>query len=364
MPYYVAKDGKTWRLLYTEGKKTRAVSKRSPEAKKLGFAPELTLEQAQGRAEQLKSEAWVAREARKEERSRKVLERARKLRSAFLTDRDAEEFERTQLPRKKIRRTHWNTMQRILVDVQLHPSDWVENPEAIYEQFKKKRCSANYARKLLAYLNAWGYFVCKRHGKAWERVPGIPGEWVNRLESSRRDWFQEAEPLSPALLEEKKKALKPEHWRWLYLSVWFGLRPREVDNLREPNAKLWDLAKQGGVWVLSVFQEKLFERGVPEDDCWKHLPLVLPEQQAALPWLRGGERFERPVGAGGKLLRQVFGRGFSGYSGRNNFSGLLRDLGYDVETRAKWMGHLDLRTTLAYDRKTARKKAWLGRKAA
>jgi hypothetical protein len=359
MPYYVQKSGKkSWRIKFQEGKSvSRNVPKLSHEAKIVGFRQEWSFDEARSHAIALQARDWVKEEARRQNVSKAILERYKRYRSAFLSDENAEEFEQTYLSEYKIKRAHWNTMQKIIVGVELHPSEWFEKKSKLYAQFKRLRFSPNYARKLLRYLNLWGYFLCKKEGKAWMKVPGLDGVWVNRLEDGRKPGGP-SKPLSPSLLTSKAKEIPTISYNWLYLSVWFGLRPEEVDQLRKPNEKLWRLTKdEEFTWVLSVFQTKLHKRGVPIENCWKHLPCVFNEQVRGIEIIRSGE-FKKPVGEGGKFMTVTFGTGFSYYAGRNNFSGLLRDAGYDLETRKHWLGHLSISTTEAYDRKTMKNKVF------
>jgi hypothetical protein len=353
MPYYAEKSGKTWRLTWRLGKtESRSVNKKSDEARTAGFSPEMTYEQAKERAKQLQAEEWVKVDARKHARTKAITEKYKKLRSAFLTDADAEEFETTYLVEHKIQKTHWNTMQKIIVGCEMHPTAWFKRKSRLYAEFEKLHFSSNYAKKLLRYLNIWGYFLCEKQGRAFLKVPGLDGSWKNRLEAHRRTTGSSL-PLSPELLKEKKDEIEnPAHYNWLFISVWFGLRPREINNLKKPNPKLWYLRpnKEFG-WVLSIFQEKLHERGVPESYCWKHIPTVFQEQRRVIEIIEKGS-FEYPWGRGGKFMHNTFGRGFTHYAGRNNFSGMLRDAGYDRETRRHWMGHLSIKTTEDYDRKT------------
>ncbi len=357
MPYYVQKIGQSWQLSWRTTNERRAVPKGSPEAASQGFRPEMTLDEARRHAKRLQTEASIKLQQRRAARGAAIVAGYKKLRSAFLTDADATEFEQRYLKDHKIKVAHWNTMQKIIVGVALHPEEWFEQKKKLYAQFSELKCSPNYAKKLLRYLNLWGYFICKKQKRAWMKVPGMDGTWVNELERKRRSKGA-SKPLAPEALAAKKSEIQADHYRWLHASVWFGLRPREVDNLGTSNEELWYVSNDGQFDVLSVFQEKLYERGVRKEDCWKHLPAVFPEQEQIIQWLRECLSFVRPKGAGGRFMRNTFGPGFSHYAGRNNFSGMLRDRGFDLETRKHWLGHLSIKTTEQYDRKTMKGKAF------
>lgn len=356
MPYYAQRSGKTWQLIHREGKvKPRNVPKDSPEAKRLGFRPEMTTEEARIRAASLRAEAGLAREARRSQRAAELEKRDSLLRSAYLTDDDAAEFMATLGRDYKIKPAHWSTMQKIIVTVELHPSDWFPRKQKLYEQFRKLRCSYNYAKKLLRYLNLWGGFLCRKQNRAWDRVPGMDGAWRNRLEAGRRGFGKKSLPLSYEALKRRRGELEPANYGWLLATVAFGLRPEEADQLQTQNAR-WYFAEEDGHEVLWMFQKKLYDRGVPEPDCWKGIPVKELPQREALPYIRKG-LIKRPIGQGGAFMRETFGPGYSRYAGRNNFAAWLEERGYDLECRRAWMGHLSVKTTEAYERKRRERKA-------
>jgi len=182
------------------------------------------------------------------------------------------------------------------------------------------------------------------------KVPRIPNTWKNILEAGRRPGRTASLPLSPKLLESKRLEMEPKYYEWLFLSVWFGLRPREVDNLLMDDSSLWYFTEDSEEGILSVFQQKLFERGLPAERCWKHIPIEFKEQKVALIYIRE-KKFSKPTGSGGRFMPKTFGYGFKHYAGRINFSGMLKALGYSLEERRDRMGHLSTKTTEEYDRK-------------
>lgn len=349
MPYYVQRSGKSWQLTFRKGSnRSRNVSKTSSEASGLGFRRDMSFEDARALAKSLQNVEWLTRRHKAYERT----EHQEKLRGAFLTDQDAEEFEQKYLKEYKITQAWWKIVQQLILDIGIHPSEWFDRKSLVYGAFKSRKYAPNTAKKILRYLNIWGYFICKKYNRAWFKVPGLDGSWKNQLELTRKT-SGASKPLSPELLESKKNSIPESAFKWLYISVWFGLRPREIDNLTKVNDKLWYIQDD----VLCIFQEKLFERGVPQDDCWKYIPVEFPEQRQALEYIKEGN-FKKPIGACGRFMEITFGKGFSYYAGRNNFSGLLRDRGYDLEARKHWLGHLSIKTTEAYDRKTMKSKVF------
>lgn len=351
MGYQVSRSGKqTWRLIFQKGQKEkRNIAKDSREAKELGFSTEFTYEEAKARADQLRDEKWVLEHAEKESKSKALFHRYQKLRSAFLTDKDADEFERIYIPEKRIAKPHWHTMQSIIVAVGIHPSYWYQQSSVIFQEFTKRKYSPNYCKKLLRYLNMWGYFLCVKQNKAWKDVENTSVFWKRKIADAYEKRIQrtsmESEPISPELLEEKRLKLSRENYNWIFISIQFGLRPREVDNLLSANVGLWkiEVSPEFG-YVLHVFQQKLYERGIPREKCWKFVPTVLQGQIKAIGIIKS-KNFKRPIGKQGKLFRDVFGRGFTAYGGRKNFVDMLRDQGYDLETVSRWAGHRSVRTT-------------------
>ena len=68
-------------------------------------------------------------------------------------------------------------------------------------------------------------------------------------------------PLSVSDLWKSKEKLNQENFNWLYLSVWLGLRPQEMEDLH--NLSLWKLEKNStstGKDILWVFQTKIVHR--------------------------------------------------------------------------------------------------------
>ncbi|OFZ20362.1 MAG: hypothetical protein A2Z20_12640 [Bdellovibrionales bacterium RBG_16_40_8] len=93
----------------------------------------------------------------------------------------------------------------------------------------------------------------------------------------------ESEPILPSQLQKAKSKLKPDHYNWIYLSVWLGLRPREVDQLKNDRF----VRLQPGLHkklILWIYQTKL--SAVPPQYRWKLIPIIFTEQETALKILR------------------------------------------------------------------------------
>ncbi len=148
-----------------------------------------------------------------------------------------------------------------------------------------------------------------------------------------------SEPLSFEMLVAKKDKLRPEHYNWLYVSCAFGLRPSETDNLKGEYPCRFEEKK--GVTRLLIFQSKL--KG--EDDPWKKIPILIPEQKRAKILIEAGAAIKRPSN---KILQSVFGPGFTGYCARNNFIPMMFELGKTMQEVARWLGHRSLQRTYEY----------------
>jgi hypothetical protein len=164
---------------------------------------------------------------------------------------------------------------------------------------------------------------------------------IARAYRSKEDYHGEADPLSPQELIEKRNLLLGYNYHWLHLSVFLGLRPEEVDSLKDK--KTFRVDAQDGTPILWVFQSKLV--GVSEEEAWKPIPLILREQEMCLEIIASGD-FKRPLN---KTLRKIFtSKRITGYSGRKAFTDLmLSDAGknQNLEEISIWMGHKTIETT-------------------
>lgn len=354
MPIYVFKDKLTWRLVYDDHTKKRHIPKKSEEARLLGFDPTWTVEQAKARGKQIQDEEWVKRQAEMEAKRARIITRNKRYRGAFLLDADVEEFELKYIKERGIRETHWRTALELIYHSHTHPTDWFERPSVILDQCAKRKYSRAYVRALLIILNYWGYFLCKKQNKAWQKVELRGTRWLRTFKEDENA----SEPLTIALLAEAKKKLKEPHYLWVERSFWWGLRPREVNLLTTPNSK-WHLSSEDGVRFLSVFQDKLAQTGkYSEEECWKHIPIIWPEQEALVEGL-GKSPCKQPIY---RKFHEVFGPDYTPYAGRKGFGELVLERGFDVYDKMKWMGHTRMDETL--DAYTKKGKHWFPKKKA
>jgi hypothetical protein len=77
--------------------------------------------------------------------------------------------------------------------------------------------------------------------------------------------------ISPERLDEVHGELNQLNFNWVYLTVWSGLWPQEVDNLKDQN--LWRLETLAtGRKISWVFQTKII--ALPSEDLWKPIPII------------------------------------------------------------------------------------------
>lgn len=88
---------------------------------------------------------------------------------------------------------------------------------------------------------------------------------------------KESEPITPDDLPALKQVLSEAQYNFIFVSVWFGLRPIEIERLytkapvQKPiNAMGHRFEFEENYPTLIVFQWKL--TGVQPDEGWKHIP--------------------------------------------------------------------------------------------
>src|SRR5690606_20909167 len=134
---------------------------------------------------------------------------------------------------------------------------------------------------------------------------------------------KESIPLTVEMLEKAKLSLSEEHFNWLKISLWFGLRPNEVDSLKKLNRKdhtspYFEKHEDGKTDILVVYQSKL--RLQKQKDRWKYIPLCEPEQIEMKKIITEGN-FKRPLV---KTLQLHIDEELNNYGGRKGFTDLMK----------------------------------------
>lgn len=359
MGYYVAKrtrkDGTIgWRLLHNSWIKGVRVQRhiKPDEMRDLGFQPEMTLEQAKEIQTRLNATTHLKNWDRRRSIIQNNLNKEKKAKVAFLPRLLVEDFLKSYRDRfdiqdpKEIGRanSHWRAIEKLTKELKKGPSEFSKNPEILYQYLKNKAWSLSHIRKILRMYNLWGRHYCLETNKVFIEIDMPTGKMRTSIVKAYKERIKtqqilekESYPLSPEMLEAAKDKLEERHYNWHYISIMFGLRPDEVDQLRtDPTS--WKITIDEGVKCLDVRQDKL--KNLPEDKQWKLIPILFPEQELALAIIRSGN-FKRPLT---KTSRKIH-PGVTPYGGRKYFEYMMIELkGYSIETVGSWMGHQNINT--------------------
>lgn len=319
---------------------------------RLGFRSSMTISEAQSRRDQLNAQGHVLRWEDARQEINKKLQREEKVLDAYLDRDDVREFEEKVLfasesmgaiKRNKVD-SHWRKARRMLTQIKLEPQDWEFHSKRFYDVFRKEEQSPSYSQKVIAILNLWGKFHCRKYGKFFEPLKFPRGHEKEKISDAYYDKYQQgrvSDPITPSQLEAQRSAMLPEWYNWFYLSVWFGLRPIEVDSLKKPSGpKTWHAGVKGGIPFLAIYQSKL--TGVPRDKRTKVIPCIVPEQVRGLKIIETGD-FKRPSHS--RHIKKWFTEYTTLLGGRKGFEALMESLGQVLEDYTNWMGHQSIDRT-------------------
>lgn len=352
------KDGRTyWRLIFERWENGERHDQHIPSDQFLqhGFSPQMTTEEAKARAKQLNAQDKLKK--REQRKMLAALKRAKDdelLVSAHLPDPLVREFQEIYLRRKfgigptpeviqsKYEKalSHWHYVRRMVKSVNLPPKDWADEARSFYQYFAEQESSPEYVAKLLRVLNLWGYFFSKKINAPFLPVPAPTGydrQLIQDAYTQADKPRKESDGLTVDLLKAGKGKLPASQYRWLFISLWFGLRPREVDGLRQQKNYRVEQAK--GKTVLRVYQSKLV--GIPADKRWKPIPCLFSEQLEALKMIQEGD-FRRPLP---KTIKKYVGERISLYGGRKGFVDLMLERDQQLVNISVWMGHATIERT-------------------
>lgn len=309
----------------------------------LGFSPSMTIEEARARKDAINSQEHLRHHETKRVAIISRLQKEDTALDAFLQPALVEAFESEVLYARQLKdkskvESHWRAAKRVILAVKLDPKEWKARKERFYDYFSREAISLSYMKKILRLLNLWGEWRAAKHELFFAPIPFPSGLEKQRVADAYFDegGGHESAPLTPAALDKKLGTLKPEHYNWLYLTVWLGLRPIEADSLH--SSKNYRVEKVGKVDVLFVYQSKL--TSVDRAKRWKPIPLVQPEQRLCLPIIRGGI-FKRPIAS---VMRHHFD-GVTLYGGRKGFTDLMLGRGQKLENISVWLGHMSIERT-------------------
>ncbi len=359
--FYIKKDGSStgrWNVYYQyyeDGKRRQEAVKRFayPE---LGFRPEMNLDEAKARCKQLNSERKIEKDKIKKAADKvvelKILDETlfpKDQVQQFLEKLEDENFGSEAHFNKII--SHFNFVQNMLIQLKMvNPTEYKDDAKRIYKYFFKQKISINYSKRLISILNRWGRYQAKLRGSYFEDVPTPRGRERSAIAeaqqtkhgvSSELGVRTESHPLTPEILTAMKEKVSEEQYNWLYLTVWLGLRPEEVDCLH--NKENYKISTKNKTKILSIYQSKLMS--IAESLRWKHIPLIFKEQGVTLEIIKSGV-FKRPLS---KIVRKYSGDNrITLYGGRKNFVDMCLDRGQNFVDIAAWMGHQNTTTTFKH----------------
>lgn len=364
MGYYVKKlDWKkstpNWKIQYISYKKKHSKESNAKKPKKewdiprfrwaeLGVNPSMNLLEARERAKQLNAiEKAKLIEARQQVYAMNRRQFEQEVRAIF-PELFREQFEARYVygpsDRKTLKssRAQWAAAQRMLRYIALDPADWFEHAHDIYDYFVTKRLSLSYCQKILRFANLWGFFISRKLGKPFLPIPYPRGREKARIQEAYYSKHErqklESDPITPTALKKVKHNIYQSHYNWLYLSVWLGLRPKEVDQLHQSHLFRVETLPCG-TKVLWVFQTKL--TSIPRERRWKPIPLIFREQSRIVRIIKTGN-FKRPLA---KSVKRLFGDRTTLYGGRKGFTDLMIAKGQSLENISQWLGHRSIERT-------------------
>jgi hypothetical protein len=305
--------------------------------RELGFSPEMSLEDAKRRAREINKKTTLEREK---------VAAANRAKTNLLYDqlyfpedyvKEFEEYLRLTSfgTPKHIEKllSHFKYIQVMLLELLLEPNEYFKKNALIYKYFRDNAVSLDYANKLLRVLNMWGSFLAEKRGqffKPLEPPRGPAREQIREAYLNSEEYRGPSDILTPWELEEKIDLLPRGWYEWLFVSIWFGLRPNEISK---------DIEYKDG--VIYVYQPKL--TGIPIEDRYKAIPILFTEQETALEYLINN-RCIRPRNI---VLREIFPGRITLYAGRKGFVDLMQDRDCRLEDISSWLGHQNIQTTWA-----------------
>lgn len=352
MGYYVSKEGKNggWYVEHEARGKRRRVRKKDREWELLGFANCKTIVDARLNAKQLtldekrnrKTANFMALENLSKELNEKL--------ATIFPSKVLEDFERTKIGKKQTTKARWITAKKAALAVGLPLREWNNSQEDFYNWFEEKRFSPDYSNRLIKLLNRWGKFYSHRLDRSYNEIDSVRGDMAIRLaraQEKAKGRAGKSKRLSFALLEKKKRELRPDTYKWLYLSVAFGLRPEEINTSLQTKGK-WGEKIENGELGLHIYQPKLERKFSNPKKCWKRIPIRTKEQKTALTFVREQEFAAISYRTLLNEIRKVFGRGFTTYAGRKEFFPYLVGQGFARADVSKWLGHRSLETAVRH----------------
>ncbi len=347
MGYFIRKRKNGWSLIKTYYENGKCFGPCVPvsEYPQHFFSTMMTSEEARIQAKRINRELhnsqWIKKRAAIQERTHKeVHENVPFLPNALCNDFD-KELQALHDPKRL--QSIWRAARKLIRAVNLPPEDWKRRSQVIYNYFEEKRLSPDYAKKIIRVMNIWGEFYSSKTKIEYQRLVCPTGFAAGRILRAYRLHLKRdkaSEGLTPDLLDQISGSLPPNEYHWLYISLWFGLRPQEIRNLgKGKDYTYFDTDKISGIDILNILQTKLLN--LPEEEQWKSIPIIYPEQKTAARFITSNN-FEEPRS---RTIKRCTSGNHHLYAGRKGFGPLMWELGHDVVEVSSWLGHKSIDRT-------------------
>lgn len=241
---------------------------------------------------------------------------------------------------------HWKSAQQMIALLKIEYTQFFESRFDIFKYYENKCWSADYIKRITKISNQWGSFCARKKGTYFEPIPkiGIRIQQIIKKRDTKKDIRQAATPLKWDELRNLKTSFYNEslnlHWNWLFIGMFFGLRPSEIDSLSNVKNYRIEFDEQNQTEVIYVYQNKL--KNLSEKKRWKVIPINEAEQKEALEFIKN-KKFKRPLT---KTLKRLFKtKGIDTYSPRKGFTDLMLNRGYQLEDISTFLGHRSIDTT-------------------
>lgn len=244
--------------------------------------------------------------------------------------------------------SHWKTVQEIINSLKLEVSDYNDNSHEFYQLFIKRKYSLDYVSKLVRIINLYGAFVARKLRVPFDSISKPSNHLKNKILDTYHDsdgYIGESAVLTEGMLNDIQKnvnsCIDSAHYQWFMISVWFGLRPNEIDSLH--NLSMWKVyaISTGARNAIAVYQPKL--TSISREKRWKRIPIKYPGQKLALKYIKAG-LFKRPNHRTLKRMRLI-APGITTYAGRKGFTTMMLGLGESIESISSWLGHQSIDIT-------------------
>jgi hypothetical protein len=139
--HYKRKDGSyRWRVVFETVKDGKRIQRIVPkdEWAEIGFTESMSLAEAQSFAKSINTEVWLKRlEENRQEISAK-LAKEEKEKSVYLPEIFVKGFEIDWIAKQDTKaniKSHWRAAKRIIKAIKLHPHEWSETPDVLFNEF-------------------------------------------------------------------------------------------------------------------------------------------------------------------------------------------------------------------------------------